>query len=55
MLNFSERKKLADEYRKWLKEEDKKLYDLARVHIEDGPEAVIGFLSSKGYLQEVTK
>lgn len=52
MLKFSERKKIADEYRKWFEEEDMKLYDQARVHIEDGPEAVIAFLSSRGYLKE---
>ena len=44
MLKFSERKKLADKYREWLKFESNKL--------EDTPEAVIAFLSKAGYLKE---
>ena len=53
MLKFSERKKLADKYREWLEVESKKLEELCGERVADTPEAVIAFLSQKGYLKEV--
>lgn len=52
MLKFSERKKLADKYREWLKVESKKLEDICGTKVADTPEAVIAFLSKEGYIKE---